>query len=214
MDGRYFNKVLEEYEGLIPNPLYLTITDSDVQAKMESSHLTMDVLNVMRVVITTPKMRHSTLLVIDPCEMMYWWWNPRVGDSNLRLHTQCRLLIKQYMGKFGTFAERAIEEPIAHSGYCNAYVLKYALSLALGEEYEEGSIITFAREVEANYAVTGPPELEYEFGGAAIGAIGGLILGGAIAGPLGLVVGGAAGAVAGDKLIKKHSIYDSRELLQ
>lgn len=231
MDGRYFDLVLDYMK---PNVHYSTITLMIDKVRGQivggidgatSISVKDDKTCITRLVICGLKMRHSTLLVYIPKEHTVWWWNPRTYHQNEKLHGQVSSLIADmlpriYNRRSGNMV--SIPYSIPSHNMCNAYVLKSAIDICNGDlditQWTRGRYLTldirqFVKDVQSIFGskLTGnKPDIEYDFSpmGAAGGALGGVLLGGALGGIGGAALGGIAGATLGGSVLGSHDKYE------
>jgi len=216
LDGRYFNKVFEQYPGLVKNPLNVYVEAIDepnvkslkIEADMTRTQLDPNYYGLVRVIIESEiargnqiiDERHCGLLLIDHTAGKIYWLDPANYPYKAKIH----LYLANYLGNFlddyvvvpvDIDIERLAENPnCAISGYCTAYAIKYAYDVILGRVPQFDNILSFAGEIEDMY---GPldqtnPDIAYGLFG---GPNGGLSRGqGALLGGLG---GAAVGSLAG-----------------
>ena len=223
LDGRYFNRVLRFYPGLISEPLNIYIFRradgrGEYNVSMRDADLDNSFPGLLRVIIHTPEGRHSNLLILDYQRGVAFRYEPY--GSTYPHFNLVNELITEYLFRYGNFHVVAIEEP-AHlrknpvcenrGGLCMMYVIKFAYDYVNGRQYDQSNILRFASMVEQLY---GPlPELgkDVEYGlfgndnpnqgrNAAIGLVGGAALGGIVAGPTGLLLGGIGGGLLGSAM--------------
>ena len=207
LDGRYFNLVLEDVAPQIIHPpmnVNINSNTDDLVANidMELTRLVMhDVDNIIRVVIKSRFMRHSSLLIVSPDRGTCHMWDAvteHVANepSFKKIHELVANAVKNYLKqcfdeKMTFYYDYTIVPKIVpdhcdadYSGYCNAYVLMKALSMVLDVEMDFANVLRFVTAVESEYHcfLEGPPDIEYYFGGVGLGLglLGGLALGAAI----------------------------------
>lgn len=234
LEGGYFDSVLSAHQ--IPHseqPIILSL-DYDIDGNVLAYQFTVDkpidyVNNSLpiyiRLVIQSKLIRHSTLMIVVGEDVL--WWNPRQYHQtqfSQRLHSQIKTLVREYIKNNGLTHLEDIDHPVPSihhvlkdqlSGYCTAYVLKYALAHFMGLSPDDGTITGFTREVENNYNTPLTSDIEYDFSpsGATSGLVGGALVGGLIGGGPGLVAGATAGALFGG-LFSKHDTIQSKWLPQ
>lgn len=226
LDGRYFNKVLESYPGLITEPLNIIINkNQETNYYMKSTELDNRYPGLLRVIINTPKGRHSNLLIIDYKNSKVFRFDP--NGQNSPYFNQVNTIIQQYLGLYLDFELFIIDPTISltttntscnnntnnntnnKSGFCVAYVIKYAYDYLQGRDFDPSHILKFTQAVETIYGPLPQKGKDIEYGifgndnpdqgrNIAIGAIGGALIGGVLTGGLGgAVVGGAGGGLIG-----------------
>jgi len=223
LDGRYFNKVFANYPGLIRSPLNIHVFrdrrsgELTHRSYMNESHVDNRYPGLLRVVINTPNGRHSSLLIIDYRNKRVLRFDPH-GDRYPYSH-EVNLLIEDYLAPFLDFTMYHIHNDIIEeknpncdvSGFCVAYVIKFAYDYLNGRTYDPYEIRRFANIVEQTYGPLSAEGKDVEYGlfgndnpdqgrNVAIGAIGGGLIGGALAGPAGLLAGGIGGGLIGAAL--------------
>src|SRR5437868_5785289 len=138
LDGRYFNAVLGNIEGISTTCVKVIINDR-MRTATWAGIFNKDVVNFIRVVIETPNMRHAALLVVDFPRKEVILWNPisakKTQDMNNLANIMSKL-VKELMSNVGTFKvfyETYNVVPLESTpkcpmrGYCNAYVIKYVI---------------------------------------------------------------------------------------
>lgn len=230
LDGTYFNQVLEK-AGAASSTSALTInlehsTEGIVSKYQISSNITgftPEVFNYVRVVVDTPTVKHSTLLIVNPVTSECFWWNPRKGyhltDFSKRLHSQVKTILFEYINSSGNYNMKEIHVVVPNVirescnnegkyGFCTAYVLKYALCHHLGADFTPSNIEGFVKGIEDNFPSVeeGEEDIEYDFspGGAGLGVLGGVAIGGLLGGSAGAVAGGIAGGLFGSGAFSKQ----------
>lgn len=223
LDGRYFNKVFANYPGLIRSPLNIHVFrdrrsgELTHRSFMNESSVNNNYPGLLRVIINTPTGKHSSLLIIDYRERRVLRFDPH-GTHSPYSH-EVNLLIEDYLAPFLDFTMYHIDNPVSEektpncdmSGFCVAYVIKFAYDYLNRRTYEPYEIRRFASMIEQTYGPLPEEGKDVEYGlfgnnnpdqgrNMAIGAIGGSLLGGALAGPTGLLVGAGAGGLLGAAL--------------
>lgn len=240
LDGRYFNKVFASYPGLLPNPLHVKISEGAirfrgqeerkerVEINMKETNINTSYPGLLRLVITTPKTKHTNLLILDYQNGIVHRFEPlgergpyfdKVNDLvhsylsqffNLDLEV-LDVDLERFLGNFGNNElnekNTACERQGLKSGFCNAYVILYAYSWLNGLEFNPRNIKKFAHKIEQTY---GPlpkegAEIEYDDGPSRESKqIAGTALGGlgglALAGPVGALAFGGLGLGIGSIL--------------
>ncbi len=223
LDGRIIDFALKDeglYDIYAKKPMYVTFTQNSVdqvlqpQTYMEYSTMKQDDINIIRVVLQSPYIRHSTVLFLNLMDGKNeaHWFNPRTKNNlSNKLHDQIKTIIHNYLKTFikniklvdiDSDITEVTNKKCFKSGLCNAYVLKYILDWNEDKEFDPSDIEGFAMEQHNKYKdrlTEGDPDIEYQFNteGATIGGLGGLVVGGLLGGPVGAVAGAAAGGALG-----------------
>ena len=216
LDGRYFDSVMNGYDGYLENCMYINVNDIGCYAEMEYCHLNEEHINFSRIVVKGNNNQHSMLLMIDQQYKEIGVYDPSRSHNNT-LHNLCMEMIEHYFSRMisNGYILIDVETPEPEnedlswcdvSGVCNALVLKYAYNIMNGEEFtweDVKNIRYFMNEIETNYTLSnGTPDIEYDWTeGQTFGTLGGLaggaLIGGAIGGPTGALVGAGLGGVGG-----------------
>lgn len=232
LDGRYFNLVFQNYPGLLPNPLHVKISESyirsgkkaDKKERVEVNMLETDINEnypgLLRLVITTPKTKHTNLLILDYANGVAYRFEP-LGENGPYFH-KINDLVHSYLSQFFDVDLEVLDVDLREflnernlncekqglkSGFCNAYVILYAYCWLNKLEFRPHDILKFARKIEKTYGPLSPEgaEIEYDDGPSrgekqAIGGLGGAALGGLAFGPVGLLAGAGLGLGLGSVL--------------
>lgn len=215
LDGRYFNIVFGDYPGLIDNPLYIHINGKS-KLEMYLPHIRIiaskDYFGLLRVIVTSDKIRHSLIVIFDYANEKAYIYNPDVHHPELNdilVHNISLFLSKFFNYEYFEIPEFEYVEKerlkCKKHGVCNALVILYALYFIEGLEFTKRNVQDvrkFMSAIEDNYYLPiGNPDIEYITEAQAIGlgtgAIGGTLIGGAIAGPAGAIGGLALGGLGG-----------------
>lgn len=213
LDGRYFNKVLKFYPGLLENPLYLHIDDNGIYLQMVNTMIAPDYFGILRVVVTAKDMRHSMVVIFDHDGQVAYIYDPN-SNKNPLLHQLLFDNISQYLKNYLDYQYLDVKYPdppktrlaqCDKSGVCNALVLLFAYKFIKGEKFTDNDIKNvrrFMNAVESNYVLgSSQPDVEYDLtSGQAIGlgvGIGAGALIGSAAGPGGILLGSAIGGALG-----------------
>lgn len=213
LDGRYFNIVFGDYPGLIDNPLYINI-ENDLEIYLPHIRITPsdDYFGLLRVIVTSDKIRHSLIVILDYQNEKAFIYNPDVHHPEL--NDMLVENISLYLSKFFDYEYLEIhgfeymekeQLKCKKTGVCNALVIMYALYFIEGLEFTNKSvqdIRKFMNAIESTYQLPiGNPDIEYitnsEIIGLSGGALVGGLVGGAVAGPVGLIGGAALGGLGG-----------------
>ncbi|CAK7994876.1 Hypothetical protein POVR1_LOCUS394 [uncultured virus] len=209
LDGRYFNLVLEDVAPLILHPpMHVDINsnkdDLVANVHMDLTRLVMqDADNIIRVIINSRFMRHSSLLIISPDRRECYMWDA-ITEETLnepafkKVHELVVMAVKNYLKQCFddtivftydfTVVPKIVPEncDADYAGYCNAYILLKALSMILEKEFNPIDILRFVTAVELQYQrfLCGEPDIEYYYYGGGglglgLGLLGGLALGAA-----------------------------------
>ena len=237
LDGRYFNKVLARYPGLLSYPLQIFIAEKQVKktnnvkvfekdyrlfVNMKENHVNTSLPGLLRVVITTPKGRHSNLVILDYQNRIAYRFEP-LGKKALYFE-KINEVIENYLSLFFDFKLEVIDIELdeildeknsdclargERTGFCTAYILLYAYSFINQEEFDPSDIRRFANMIEVNYGTLPREGAERDYGlfgnpnpdqgrNMLIGGLGGAAIGGLLTGSgAGLVLGGLGGAGVG-----------------
>lgn len=233
LDGRYFNKVFAEYPGLIETPLtiqFQSVTDPGsteekfhIDAYMKQGVVKPNIYTLIRIVIEsevtvngqTTKERHCGLMLIDPSKYQIYWLDPAHYQHKARVARALTQYNGYFLDKF-VIVPVDIDDELEKnpdcqiSGFCNAYVIKYAYDVVLGDEPSFKDIRRFAGKIEEYYGQLDPNGADIEYGlfdnqnndnqgrNVLIGGLGGALLGGALTGSVGgALVGGLGGGLIG-----------------
>ncbi|SNW62684.1 Hypothetical protein ORPV_780 [Orpheovirus IHUMI-LCC2] len=209
LDGRYFNEVLKWYDGLISEPILLNIEidedDTEINLHANIQDPKNNTILLGRIIINTLIMdaqhRHSNLILIDKENKEIWLLEP--NEYKDIVNDDIRKIIREQIGNLlPSFSLNVISNSISEEdnlpsqcmqgGYCNAYIIKYALDYLSEKEYDPSDIKKFVAWVENNYDLPpGEPDVEFQGyyyadnSGAdfALGALTGVALGGLLGGP-------------------------------
>ncbi len=236
LDGRYFNLVFANYPGLIKNPLIVQINDDSqnsgvkLGAYMERTEPNNNDINLIRVMVETittdfvtdfagaapvRKMtgRHSNLLLVNNLKKRIYWFQP--GEHGHQQKIQKMLL--KYLSKYYPQYLLVPMDPMFQgeetpgcttSGFCVAYVIKYAYDTLKAVEPKYEDIRKFTSKIENTYGILDHRNADIEYGlfgddnklgGVLLGGLGGAAIGTVVTGgsPTGAIVGGIAGGTAG-----------------
>lgn len=207
-DGRYFELVLRSKYSRVLEPLYLYKTEDRlvpwrIILSSESG------ITLVRVCLVEAK--HSTLVFVNFQEEKAWWW-PCVENGekiNYGLVVEC---LKTALGvrTVEILSETVPElrnKNCARSGYCNLFVIAYALAWLNREEFSPSKkeLLSLKKEIVGEYILPqGLPEEEYGLGGSLFGGLGGALVGGAVGGSTGAIVGGLGGSLLGAGVFSKE----------
>jgi hypothetical protein len=217
LDGRYFGLVLGPlYRGVVRDPIVISLREGEDGAIIDAAisgvpDVQMDVTHIIRVVVDSPHMRHSCLLIVNKSAGQCWFWNPKVSYQHIGLEMLVTKMIKQLCEsiglKFNVIKQTVpVVVPKANctkSGFCNAFVIKFVIDWMEGRSFDPYNILRFCADVERQYSgmLVGDADIEYdvEFSpiGGLVGLGGGALIGGAIGGAPGALVGGLGGLAIG-----------------
>lgn len=230
LDGRYFNKVFKNYPGLITRPLNITVVPNGDKLEY-TNHMKQVIFNqnypgLLRVIINSPKSRHSNLLILDYNNNKIYRYDPNGTSSPY--YNKINQIIKKYLGMYFDFEIVDVNVPVIDpgnqvcsdkgikNGFCVAYVIKFAQDWLSQKQYDPSHILSFANFIETTYGPldNNKPDIEYGlFGsssqdnngrlnpqGALIGGVAGLGIGGLLGGGTGAIAGGIGGAFLGGML--------------
>lgn len=204
LDGRYFNKVFENYPGLVKNPLVIRLDQNGYSAHMHACHVPTDCNSLIRVVIETPETCHSSLLILDHETGIGYWFEAFTSPYDEFIHA----ILGKYTGyKIYHLDDRApnVRTPKCDaSGFCTAYTIKYAYDYLNDQPSDLKNIRSFAARVEDEYpALRGDPDIAYGWldnprtRNAIIGALGGGLGGSLLGGGTGALIGAGLGGLGG-----------------
>ena len=214
LDGRYFNKVFANYPGLISEPLVINLKKDGYSAEMPAIEFNTDQSSLLRVIIEAPGARHSTLLILNHRTGQGYWFQPfpSVFDEAIRK------ILAKYIGyqiiKTPHQAPDVKSDHCPMSGFCNAYIIKYAYDYINDLPSDMDDIKSFASRVESEYPkLIGKPDIAYGFldnpqtRNSLIGGLGGAAIGGLVGGGSGLLIGGLVGGIGGYALSGNNGIF-------
>lgn len=228
LDGRYFETVLSEYPGVSKFPIRVEMlprmisnaskfptkigmvsrmTPGDFHKELVMTTIKVinlewrsDVLNIVRIVVVTPTLKHSVVLFVDTKRKLAELWDPVESDMDDKyvdgleeavyfqiIPDDCKF---EYIRiPFESSFPSGCKE--GRRGYCNAYILREAINRLFEMDYDvstSNDIRCFVAAVEANYQddLVGMPDIEYGRGfgggglGLGLGLLGGVALGSAL----------------------------------
>jgi len=184
---------------------------------MNEAHINNTYPGLLRVIINTPEGRHSSLLIIDYKNAKIFRFDPY--GRNSPYFDQVNAVIEKYLDTFLNFQLYIIDDMVPQvynprcdvSGYCLAFVIKYAYDYLNRRPFDGSEIMKFSNLVEQMYGPLPVEGKDVEYGlfgndnpdqgrNVAVGVIGGSALGLALGGPTGLLVGGIGGGLIGSTL--------------
>lgn len=222
LDGRYFNMVFKDYPGLLIHPLTVIIRKNKhtgqfrVHTHMNRAPIDNRYPGILRVVVDSPTSRHSSLIIINYAGKTVHRFDPH--GKNSPFYAEVNRAIEEYLELFIDFTyiydlqdtpiydekNPACSRKQLTSGFCVAYVTKYAYDYLNERPFDPYYILNFAGAVEKMYGPLSEVGKDVEYGysdqdrNTAVGAIGGAGIGAlAIGGPIGLLGGALAGGVIG-----------------
>ncbi len=221
LPGNYFNKVFENYPGLIREPLEIRLVKRRNAVKkyvhMKVSNINTSMPGLLRVSINADNMRHSNLLILDYENGIVHRFEP-LGRSALYF-AEVNELIEDYLNAFFDLELQVIDADFSgvlckndkcdNSGFCVAYTILYAYCFVNKRDCPSGDIRKFAQKIEDTYGPIPENEKEIAYGryddegrGArtAVGGVSGGLIGGALLGPVGLIGGALGGGLLGNRL--------------
>lgn len=206
LDGKYFNTIFQDYPGLIEEPLVLSFQDKGFEMGMRQCNVNTECEGLLRTVIETPSARHSTLCILDYQNNMAYWFNPFISEYD----DMFQRLISKYLDtqviRVPEVAPNVKSYGCDMSGFCNAYVTKYAYDYLSGHKPDLSRIKSFAGMLETEFPLQiAEGEEDITFGlfddprtrGALIGGLGGAAIGGLLGGGTGALVGAGVGGLGG-----------------
>ena len=218
LPGNYFFKSLMRYPGTMIHPLIIRKNrKGKYYVHMRENKVDTEYPGLLRVVIETPKTRHSNLLIIDFNNGKVFRFEP-LGKSAENFN-EVNSLIEGYLSMFFDFDMEVIDIELdeildeknpkcKNSGFCAAYVILYAYSYLNGIPFNPYDIRRFATKIEKTYGSIPYNEVEVEYGlftggdtntgrNMLIGGLAGAGIGGLVGGGQGLLLGGLGGAAIG-----------------
>jgi len=172
---------------------------------------------ILRIILHTPSSKHSNLLIIDYENEKIYRYDP--CGRKTKYNDQVNKLIKDYFKNYLDFDLYSFDYPIydvknskcKHSGYCVAYIIKFAYDIINNKGVDLSDIRKFANLVETKFGPLPYAGRDIEYGimgdtkgrNALIGGLGGALIGGAVTGQAsGALLGGAVGGLGGYLLSK------------
>lgn len=222
LDGWYFGKVFEKYEGYVKEPVKLKFGPTENSVSFKFSGPRKDIM-IFRVIIKVKrpsrdsvqsqgheKLRHTNAVIVDSTTKTLYRVEPIADHEELRslepvIDSELRSIFRflapnyEYVVDRGTGVQTPGPEVCAISGYCNADVIWRTLQLIGGvpleSEHDSRRLVSY---FEDKFGLPpGKPDITYGWSSSNIGSgalIGGL--GGAAIGGLGGGLGGALGGAA------------------
>ena len=186
LDGRYFNMVLADYPGLIKEPMYIVIKQIksyNTKSLREKVYVNIKPVQpdtkhpgILRLIIDTPKGRHCNLLILDYESGTLFRFEP-LGNTETYF-SKVNDLLEDVFPDFELdnihvdFEDTVLDEKNPNcrtSGFCTAYVLKYALAFISGKDYDPHSIRKFVAHVERKFGPLPKGNEEIEYGNRGYG---------------------------------------------
>lgn len=236
LDGRYFNEVFRGYPGLCTEPLHVNISSHPickdkmqncVDAYMRECQVE-DINSTLLIRVVTDMdnvVHHSSLLMIEP---------PVAGirrgilfnSSEVSCVDPKQTQYTQYLAQV-VYQAMAIKIPnldlypynlqtnklptrCRMSGWCNAFIIMYAVSSLTGRCYDPANVKRYASMIECCYPLCPHSQPEVQYGGDSLeGAVLGGLAGLAIAGPEGAVLGLLGGYAVGSMFGGGNSGYNN-----
>jgi hypothetical protein len=215
LDGRYFNLVFANYEGLIRKPLEIhinyTVSKDGFYYYIDGELVKTDKPALVRVIIKTPNSRHSNLLIINFDKKIIYRFEPCKNDYNEIINNAIIDFFKSSDFFKGYQINQIVNDNLVEknencdqSGFCVAYVIKYAYDyIHNNKKFDPSNIMKFAKKIESSYILP-PGNVDEEYGmfdnpwgPTLVGGFGGAAIGALAAGPGGALVGGALGGLGG-----------------
>lgn len=214
LDGRYFNAVLSDYEGLCTNPIIFELdelpTENEPEGKyhisMETSKLKLAYPSLIRVILISKTTRHSMLIIMNHHDKHIYLYDPNsLGQPEVNnfvaLHLK-RYIRSDYPYEFSQIvfsSPPVMDQPGCKKfGFCNALVLNLAVNLVRGLDFTEKDIKNvkrFMSYVIMNYPLPSGDQEDIEFEMSHKNAAIGGVIGGVAGAGLGYLLGfGLAGA--------------------
>ena len=216
LDGRYFNEVFCKYPGLIKEPLCIYLGRAGFDATMPPTKINKSHKGLLRVIIKTDHARHSTLAILDHSNKRAYWFEPFSSSFDLIIQS----IIEKYIGYHVIRVPHQASNLTnpncgGESGFCNAYVIKYAYDYLNDQPIDLTMIKSFASRIEEEYLlVRGEPDITFGWldnptnRNALIGGLAGAGIGGLAFGGLGgALLGGGVGALGGYALTGPDRLF-------
>lgn len=193
-DGRYFSLVLGNYPGVVRYPIEMEITPNDQKIKAYNISYRRDYLNIVRLIVQTPTIRHAVLLFVDTMQSKAELWDPKdemLPQNNEHVAQMLKLVdLLIPSGYTFDYTEAYFDTnfPLVCKnkvkGYCNAYILREALDRINNRPSDTRSIKRFISAVEYHYKTRLEGQADNEYGpvGLGVGLLTGALLGGALVG--------------------------------
>ena len=168
LDGKYFNRVFENYPGLVREPLTITIKKGPLSPgekfyiDMKETKLNTEMPGLLRLIIETPTGKHCNLLILDYEGGKVYRFEP-LGKYQ-KYFEKVNELIKEYLGMYFDFFLQNIKidfyEEILDvknpncrkSGFSTAYVILYAYAFLHQKDYNPTKILKFVDKIECVYS--------------------------------------------------------------
>ena len=226
LDGQYFNRVFGSYPGLIKEPLVITFDEERNFIVDESQQLqyNSDYTGLLRVIIEVPHARHCDLVLIEKkpvkksgcgCKANTVASSPGyqayLFDPLPSSYTsQIAEIVSSFLGievfEIPETAPLVVSNNCQESGFCNAFVIKYAYDYLNKQNVDFDQIKSFCSCLEDRYVINEScPDKCYGFLdnpqvlGTGLGALGGAATGALLTGgsPAGVLLGGIGGGALG-----------------
>jgi hypothetical protein len=185
LDGRYFNMVFQNYPALLTHPLYIDIRVAGIKSatrdekkeryfvNMRENNIKTHMPGLLRLVIQTPKTRHSNLLILDYNNSKVFRFEPL--GKNAPYYEKVNDLIMSYLGNFFPFDLEVIDiefdeildeknPKCKKSGFCVAYNILYAYSYLKQISFDPANIRKFAKLIEMKYGPLPEEGRQVEYG--------------------------------------------------
>ncbi len=222
LPGNYFNKVFENYPGLIREPLEIRLVKRRNAVKkyvhMKVSNINTTMPGLLRVTIEADNLRHSNLLILDYENGIVHRFEP-LGKS-APYFAEVNDLIEDYLNAFFNLELEVIDADFSgvlckndkcdNSGFCVAYTILYAYCFINKRgEIPCEDIRKFASMIEDTYGPIPEHEREIAYGSyndddrrrrTAAGGVSGAAIGGLAFGPIGIVGGAIGGSLIGNRI--------------
>lgn len=190
LDGRFIEKSLVNYPGLLSNPMHIQIREVKSKStgkktkshkseqrsivSMKENHANPNFPGLLRVIIQTPTSKHSNLLILDYENGIAHRFEP-LGKRGPHFEA-INQVIEEYLSYYGDFEVANINTaPLEEinpkcarkkqrSGFCNAYVLMYAYNFLNRQEFDPSHILRFAKKVETEMGTLPREGADIEWG--------------------------------------------------
>ncbi len=167
LDSKYFNRVFENYPGLVKEPLIISIKKSPLSPReklhvdMKETKLNTEFPGLLRLEIQTPEGKHSNLLILDYADGKVYRFEPL---GNYEKHFEkVNELVKNYLGLYFDFHLHIVENDFfeeildvknpacRRSGFSVAYVILYGYAFLNKKDFDPAKILKFVDKIETTF---------------------------------------------------------------
>lgn len=218
LDGRYFNAVFNGYPGLCKEPLHFRISkiNDEYINDIWMHRCTIENINsilLIRVIVDMDDiLHHSSLLIIEPpvrgVRRACLFNTSHSSNSKWTelLASEVFNYLSPSIPNMAIYPYHLQVEQLPSScqvsGWCNAFIIAYAVAALTGKSYDPANIRRYASMIERHYPLCPHTEPEVQYGdqdalaGAAVGGIAGGLLTRSVGGfALGALGGYAIGSL-------------------